>query len=338
MKMDCDVSGMITVIVPVYKTEAYLARCVDSILNQTYTNLEVILIDDGSPDRAGEICDRYAQKDPRVRVIHQANQGVSTARNVGLDAARGEYVSFIDSDDWIDPCTYQEVITDMMNHQVDCVFFGINLLDAEDNVIEVWSPKQNGVVDNISAIRQMYGMVEIPSYGCGGCNKVFRKNVLAPNRFVKNLSAGEDALFFTEVVLSCNRIFLDRNTYYQYLQHEESATHQPELSQQKVDTIKAWLRIAEVFKSNCSELHRKACSNVFQNGFRMLFRVYMSDKSMPEDLQKSIAPCWKYYLLFNKQNYLSRLKCVITYGLIRLRVPKSVVSYVFNMRRTNKEG
>ena len=92
---------LITVVVPVYKVEQYLAECVDSILNQTYTNLEIYLVDDGSPDRCGEICNEYAKKDSRIRVIHQENKGLSGARNSAIDVFKGEYITFVDSDDWI---------------------------------------------------------------------------------------------------------------------------------------------------------------------------------------------------------------------------------------------
>ncbi len=93
----------ISVIVPAYNVESYLADCLDSILNQTYPNIEVIVIDDGSPDRSGEIAENYKQKDRRIKVIHQENGGLSVARNSGLDNATGEFVCFIDSDDWIEP-------------------------------------------------------------------------------------------------------------------------------------------------------------------------------------------------------------------------------------------
>ena len=92
---------LITVVVPVYKVEQYLAECVDSILNQTYTNLEIYLVDDGSPDRCGEICNEYAKKDSRIRVIHQENKGLSGARNSAIDVFKGDYITFVDSDDWI---------------------------------------------------------------------------------------------------------------------------------------------------------------------------------------------------------------------------------------------
>ena len=93
---------LISVIVPVYKVEPYLRRCIDSIISQTYHNLEIILVDDGSPDNCGAICDEYAEKDTRVRVIHKSNGGLSDARNAGLDIMTGDYVAFVDSDDWID--------------------------------------------------------------------------------------------------------------------------------------------------------------------------------------------------------------------------------------------
>lgn len=100
---------LISVIVPIYQVEKYLKQCLDSILNQTYRNLEIILIDDGSPDRCGDICDRYASLDSRIKVIHQPNTGLSAARNAGMDIATGEYISFIDSDDYIDPHFYEKM-------------------------------------------------------------------------------------------------------------------------------------------------------------------------------------------------------------------------------------
>ena len=101
---------MISVIVPVYKVEPYLQQCVDSILNQTYRDLEVLLIDDGSPDKCGEICDEYEKKDKRIRVFHTENRGLSAARNLGLREAKGDYIGFVDSDDWIEPDMYEELL------------------------------------------------------------------------------------------------------------------------------------------------------------------------------------------------------------------------------------
>ena len=114
----------ISVIVPVYNVETYQARCVDSILNQSYANLEVILVDDGSKDASGSICDKYAEKDNRIRVIHKENGGLSSARNAGLDVACGEYITFVDSDDWIEPLAYGWMMEAMVRYDVKMVCAG----------------------------------------------------------------------------------------------------------------------------------------------------------------------------------------------------------------------
>ena len=106
----------ISVIVPIYKVENYLHRCVDSIINQTYTNLEIILVDDGSPDNCPMICDEYAKKDSRIRIVHKKNEGVAVARNVGIDIATGKYIMFVDSDDFIENDMIKSMLYDLINN------------------------------------------------------------------------------------------------------------------------------------------------------------------------------------------------------------------------------
>lgn len=110
---------MISIIVPVYKVEKYLRTCVDSLLSQTIQDIEIILIDDGSPDRSGAICDDYRKNDPRVKVIHTANHGLSAARNLGLQTARGQYIAFVDSDDWVEPDMYEHLLTLLEENNAD---------------------------------------------------------------------------------------------------------------------------------------------------------------------------------------------------------------------------
>jgi len=115
---------LVSVIVPVYNVEEYLGRCVDSILAQTYTNLEVILVDDGAKDSSGAICDEYAARDARVRVIHKENGGLSSARNAGIDAAKGDWLEFVDSDDWIEPDAVESMLTLALEHRTELVVAG----------------------------------------------------------------------------------------------------------------------------------------------------------------------------------------------------------------------
>ena len=111
--------ALVSVIVPVYNVEVYLRRCLDSIVDQTYTNLEIIVIDDGSTDRSSAICDKFAAEDPRIQVIHQNNQGLSAARNAGLDVCCGDYICFVDSDDWIEPDMVEALYTAVINNTAD---------------------------------------------------------------------------------------------------------------------------------------------------------------------------------------------------------------------------
>lgn len=115
---------LVSVIVPIYKVERYLKECVDSIINQTYKNLEIILVDDGSPDKSGEIADSYAEKDGRVRVIHKENGGLSDARNVGIESAKGEYISLIDSDDYISQYFIEIMMKNAIKYVTDVVTIG----------------------------------------------------------------------------------------------------------------------------------------------------------------------------------------------------------------------
>lgn len=127
---------MISIVVPVYKVEPYLHECVDSILCQTYKNIEILLIDDGSPDKCGDICDEYSRKDERIRVIHTANHGLSAARNIGIKEATGEFIGFVDSDDWIEPDMYEILLRKALETNADiceCNFwFGTSTMNYSD--------------------------------------------------------------------------------------------------------------------------------------------------------------------------------------------------------------
>ncbi len=123
-----DFQEMISVIVPVYGVEKYLNRCIESITKQTYKNLEIILVDDGSPDHCPELCDEWAERDFRIRVIHKANGGLSDARNAGMKAATGAYIGFVDSDDWIDPQMYERLVIAMKRNQCDIAACGVKMV------------------------------------------------------------------------------------------------------------------------------------------------------------------------------------------------------------------
>ncbi len=143
---------MISVFVPVYRVENYLEKCLDSITGQTYTDLEILLIDDGSPDRCGEICDRYADVDHRIQVFHTENHGLSSARNLGLEHAKGEYIGFVDSDDWIEPDMFARLLAAIEDNNADIAVCG-RVMEYPDKK-EVISP-QAGTMNREAAVKAL---------------------------------------------------------------------------------------------------------------------------------------------------------------------------------------
>ena len=141
----------ISVIVPVYKVEAVLKKCLDSIITQTYENLEIILVDDGSPDISGKICDEYSKRDSRVKVIHKKNAGVAAARNSGLKVATGEYCTFVDSDDYVSPNIYQILLNSIVSSKSDVAICNIEYFD--DNNIPIY--KESPLKDEILTRNQL---------------------------------------------------------------------------------------------------------------------------------------------------------------------------------------
>ena len=126
---------MISIIVPIYNVEKYLPQCLDSLISQTYRDIEIILVDDGSPDKCPEICDAYAKKDARIKVVHQINGGVSSARNTGLKASRGEYIGFVDPDDWVAPEMYEKMMEALADHKADLAICGYQYCHADGSMI-----------------------------------------------------------------------------------------------------------------------------------------------------------------------------------------------------------
>lgn len=173
---------IITVIVPIYNVSKYLRKCLDSIIAQTYTALEIILVDDGSPDDCGEICDEYAAKDTRIKVIHKENGGLSSARNAGLDAATGCYIGFVDSDDWIEPSMYEEMVDTLEKEQCDMIECGVNLAD-EKGLKKINSCKVEVLTGREALLRHMDKYRSYPLPIPAVWSKLYKSDFWSTNRF-----------------------------------------------------------------------------------------------------------------------------------------------------------
>jgi len=170
--------ALISVIVPVYKVEPYLRKCLDSILGQTYRNLEILLIDDGSPDRCGEICEEYAAKDGRIKAIHQANGGLSSARNRGLARATGDFIGFVDSDDWIEPDMYDYLLSGMRRAEAEIAVCGRYEHARETCVVRGW-PREEPL-NREEALRALLENDRLKNFMW---DKLWRRELFADLRF-----------------------------------------------------------------------------------------------------------------------------------------------------------
>lgn len=209
----------ITIIVPVYKVESFLSRCLDSIMNQTFYDWECILVDDGSPDKSGVICDEYAEIDARFKVLHVENGGVSKARNIGMRQARGEFVTFIDSDDFIDTKFIEALYEPCKkDKKIDFVHAGcVNYL--EDGQITLNQAYENFIGDDKAMIFERFRGLIVSKLFC--LDKIRAHNI----RFDEEMKYGEDMVFTIDYLTYSKKYALIDSTAYFYVQRSDSAMH-----------------------------------------------------------------------------------------------------------------
>lgn len=206
-------NNLLSVIIPVFKAEKSLCKCIDSIILQSYKNLEIILIDDGSPDNCPAICEDYARKDNRIKVIHKQNEGVSCARNTGLENANGEYIAFVDSDDYIDMTMYEKLMNEAIGSNKDIVFCGYNVV--QNGKI---APKNEPQLELTLTNKDFY--YNFIKYGENSVfgfvwRMVVKKNIATQIKFNSELSIAEDLIYILDLLKITNNIsVVDEKLYY----------------------------------------------------------------------------------------------------------------------------
>lgn len=226
---------LISVIVPIFNVEKYVSECVESIIRQTYENIQIILVDDGSTDKSGEICDRYALSDNRIEVIHQKNQGLVLTRKSGLEKAIGDYIGFVDGDDYIEPDMYEELLKVIRKHDADFVHSGFirdnkMIINFKEEVIEFNNRKDR--VDFIKTSVLFPPRYIAPSI----CSKIFKAEFIKEcyNKVPNNVQNGEDLINVCVCIEKCNKIVLFAKAYYHYRYREGSITNSVNLNSFKL--------------------------------------------------------------------------------------------------------
>ncbi|MFC4620087.1 glycosyltransferase [Camelliibacillus cellulosilyticus] len=262
---------LISIIVPIYNVEKFLSKCIESICHQTYRNLEIILVNDGSSDRCGRICDEYARKDNRIKVIHKENGGLSSARNAGLKIASGEYLGFVDADDYIDKRMYQLLYEQAVRQHSDiviCDFFKIN--EGGNLQEELCEKNDNPSITrftNLEALDQIYTHYGKDAKMYSGFksndrwivvwNKLFKRHLFNDLYFLEG-KIHEDEFIAHELLFRANRIIYISQCLYYYVQNQKGIMHSP-FSIKDFDLVYAYKERVTFFrKKKQKELYKKA--------------------------------------------------------------------------------
>lgn len=269
---------VLSVIIPVYNREKFLERCVKSVARSSLENIEIILIDDGSVDHSGALCDELAEEDERIIVIHQQNAGVSAARNRGLEKARGKYFAFVDSDDYIEPEMYEKMITAMEDHDADMVCCGISKeFEKEPGRVEKLSHEHIGTcLDAVHTLKLLIKPSTATSISLIPGNKMGKRDVQIENRilFDEDLYECEDAVFWCDYIVFIRKTVLLNNIYYHYVIHGDNVSGNWSIGTSKLSNLIAWDHIIHKCKEKSEQLVSVAELRYQMCLRRMIFEAY----------------------------------------------------------------
>lgn len=320
----------ISVIVPVYKVEKYIHRCIDSILAQTFTDFELILVDDGSPDSCGKICDEYAEKDSRIRVIHKPNGGVSSARNAGIDAARGEYLIFVDSDDKVEKHYIEFLYYSLTKSNSDLAISSYIRVQNDNyscHILPSFQLELNELTDD-----QKILLYKLAKYYLiyGPYNKIYKTDIIRQNdlQFDETMSFGEDLFFVFSYLFNCKSIsYINKPTYYYYSNSDSL------LNKYREDRFENSLKINGIVKRfyekfDCfiPEMQSEWAQRIFYDGYGCVSDIYS-----PKRNYRANYILERTKTIIGNPVFREALKSANTYGYPKknIRLMKNGHAYLF---------
>lgn len=287
----------ISIIVPVYNCEKYISNCINSILEQSFKDFELILVDDGSSDRSFEICESFAKKDNRVRAIHQPNSGVSRARNRGLDEAKGEYIGFVDGDDCVDKEMYKRLYKNLADNNADISICGIvNYFLKKNGITEKVRQSQVDGFWIFSGEQALKEALQSRLYSVNPVNKLFKKELFDKLRYPEG-KISEDAFLIPVVISKAGKVVYDSKPMYYYLRRENSITTS-NFSDRDWDVVEAYKNHLNMVSEKFPNLKKVA-------KFRYLWSyTYVIDKIMLSENFENYLRDFKKAFDFIKKNIL----------------------------------
>lgn len=300
---------LISVIVPVYNMEVFLKRCLDSIINQSYKNLEIICVDDGSSDNSPKICDEYATQDSRITVIHQENGGLSEARNTGLNASHGDYIAFVDSDDYILPQMYERLLEALVKNESDisCCFWQFESADGTmcvdiDNVSGVCKEGLISSVSFVETLTNSYYEIVVSV-----CNKLYKKSVFENIRFKGRYT--EDDRILNSIYSKGYKIFVIHELLYVYCENRQSLTHQ-KFRKESFDILEILLERKRKFNKS-KDINDFCMSRYCDLAMEYYCTAKKENLSSPVNLKKYVFPFGMKLFLRQKRNFKFLIRVII---------------------------
>ena len=328
------INKLISIIIPVFNVEKYLRKCVDSVIAQTYKNLEIILVDDGSTDNCPIICDDYATKDKRVKVVHKSNGGLSDARNVGLEIACGDFIGFVDSDDYIEPTMYEELLLKSLSENADITMCEARLVyedgkEVYNTEVNLWNVNGNNFHSYAILLNNQgkNSAGKTDNVMCCVWRCLYKKSFIENKRFVKGMWY-EDFIFMNEIVTNETKFAVVKKPLYNYFQRESGIvrTFNKEKYIKRVEFSKAAL---ELLKDKISIDQHKyfsfylyeqivsecACAKEYKELFKLIkknkflkqlckFKNYILKVKATKSLKKKLASTLVYLKLFKLYRFI----------------------------------
>lgn len=295
---------LISIIIPVYNSEKHLKKCLDSIINQNYKNIEIIIIDDGSVDNSYIICDNYKKKDKRIKIIKTKNNGVSTARNIGIQNANGIYLTFIDSDDYIDSDYIDILYKTISKYNVNCV---VSSLTIKNNTYFVEEMNSNNAIIN---------MMKSKKIDSSACGKMIRTDIAKDIMFDTKLIIAEDMKFYYDLFKSSKNIFYMDYCGYHYIKYDNSAINS--ISSKKVENLNLFENMLK------SEKNRKINDAILSKYLSTTFHFFLLSKN--EEVNNTLRNIIKKYRLkaIFKNNIVFKVKIACILSIVDFNILKKI--------------
>ena len=324
----------VSIILPIYNVEEYIAECLDSILRQTYQNLEIILIDDGSPDASGKICDEYQEKDNRIRVLHKVNSGVSAARNSGLEMATGEYIAFADPDDWLEPDMIEQMMNALKSRQAECSFCRFHTEIIEPGKRQFYKAIEAKTGDSADAVSQMLKSL---AYGTMVWNKLFHRSLIYKQdgsfvRFDETLKCGEDEVWLIEVVQNANCIAYLKEELYYWRVRENSAYREEGITDIKITDVIAQEMALNLIKDKQSDAYIRVMERLNEKVYQYRTSAYIHDQQeYVKKLDGFRKKYGKYWYQSNRVSWKTKCKRKVIEACISIKLSRKAVAKLLTL-------